>query len=175
MSSGARMAAFWALFAVTMAIYALMVLWTLPGIAADAGSPAFDMRPAGYSHAEAQAFLGGLTDSGRSIYEGPQRVLDLAYPALLALVLSWSAFWATHDRAPAIGLAICALALLGMCADYAENAAVARMLTAGADGISEAQVGWAARFTLVKSGATTLAMVALLLMVVRRVVGGQQS
>ena len=49
---------FWTCFAAAMAIYIAMILWSLPVITEAAGGLApFDMRPFGYTLADAQAFL----------------------------------------------------------------------------------------------------------------------
>ncbi len=63
--------AFWVLFAAMMTVYLVMVLKTLPEIAASAdGLKAFDVRPAGYSESQARAFLTALSDDGRALYWG---------------------------------------------------------------------------------------------------------
>jgi hypothetical protein len=82
-------ALFWTLLAVTLGVYLVIVLWSLPRIAAEAGGIVpFDMRPAGYSLDDAKGFLTALSDSGRAFYLGTQHLLDLAYPALLGVTLA---------------------------------------------------------------------------------------
>ena len=45
-----RRAAFWTLFAATVIVYAVMMMWSLPIIATQAGGlTPFDLRPAGYA------------------------------------------------------------------------------------------------------------------------------
>ena len=88
---------FWLLFAVTLAVYATMLVWTLPAITAAAGGLApFDMRPSGYSFDEAKAFLTALSPDGKALYLDAQHKLDAAYPALLAATL----FFAIAALAP---------------------------------------------------------------------------
>lgn len=154
---------FWLLSAVMLAIYFTMVLWSLPIIAADTGGlMAFDLRAAGYSYAEAQEFLAALSDYGRAFYLNVQHRLDSAYPALMAVVLVFAFIGLFRGvlRWLAIGLA-----LAGAGFDYMENAAVAVMLRASAvagDGLTEMMVATASRWTVLKSGMVTLALLALI-------------
>jgi hypothetical protein len=149
----------WVLFALTMGVYAVMVVWTLPQIAKDAdGLMPFDMRFAGYSPAEARAFLAALGERGLELYTGWQRGLDLAYPPLLAATLCgavWMLFARTRWR-----VVLCAAAVVGMAADLTENARVAVMLAEVAP--TDAQIIAASQATLVKSVLTTVAMVGVL-------------
>ncbi len=154
-----RRAAYWALLAVTLAVYGGMLGWSLPAIMRDAGGlMPFDLRPGGYTEEEARAFLAALGAEGRGLYLGAQQWLDLAYPALLAAVLIGAAwmlirpFW--------LRLAVILLALGGMTADYLENARVAEMLRH--DGSVPAElIAAASRATVAKSALTGLAMLAV--------------
>lgn len=118
---------YWLLTGLTLALYLVMVVWTLPAIqAAAAGLRPFDLRPMGYSADEAQRFLNALSDEGRAMYAGTQHRLDFAFPGLLAV---WS-IWTLVKLLPrwlALGFGL--VALIGAGADYAENARVAALLT----------------------------------------------
>lgn len=149
-----------------LAVYAAMVFWTVPAITREAnGLLPFDLRPGGYSFSEAQAFLRALSDAGRAIYLGPQRTLDLVYPALLATVLVWS----IRAQAQAIGQRLArglqvlgmVAAGLGMVSDYMENHAVTQMLRMG-DNADRAMAAAASGWTVAKSAATSIAMLVLL-------------
>jgi len=161
--------AFWILFAVTVVVYGVMVLWSLPRIAAAAGGlAAFDMRPTGYSFDEAKGFLAALSPDGVAFYLGVQEKLDSVYPALLAATL----FFAIVALAPAkLGIWRWVLALIaipGAVFDYLENAAVSAMLAAGADGLTSVAVDTADRWTVLKSAFTAVAMITLVLLLVGR-------
>lgn len=162
MSSRVPLSLLWCVVAVTLAVYLVMVLWSLPRIADWAGGLApFDMRPLGYSPEEARAFLAALPEEGRAFYLNVQHRLDLAYPGLLALSL----VLAFRRLAPgALGLALGIVAVTGAGFDYAENAAVTRLL--GADPTDAALVS-ASRLTLAKSVCATLALSGLLILLVR--------
>lgn len=159
MSLSRSWVAYWALFAATLAVYGAMVGWTLPAISRDAaGLAPFDLRPMGYTPAEARAFLAVLGDEGRALYLGAQHWLDLFYPVMLALVL----IGAVRALIGPLSLqfVLCLLALGGMAGDYLENARVAIMLSPGGavpDGLIEA----ASRASQLKAGLTALVMLAV--------------
>jgi len=152
--------AYLALIAVTLAVYAAMVLWSLPKIVYAAGGLLpFDLRPTGYSLSEAQAFLAALDGDAVGFYLDVQQRLDLFYPALMALVLV-GAFMRLFGWLPAAILS--GIAVLGALFDYLENAAVRAMLTAGPDAMNETLVHGASRWTMLKSGFAGVAILALL-------------
>ncbi|MDF1716959.1 MAG: hypothetical protein P1U75_09875 [Antarcticimicrobium sp.] len=150
---------YWVVFAATLAVYGAMVGWTLPAISRDAGGLVpFDMRPMGYSVAEARAFLAALGAEGRALYLGPQHALDLVYPALLAVVLIGAVCALIGPVSLRWGLAL--MALGGMAADYLENARVGAMLRH--DGaITDAMITAASRATQVKAGLSTVVILAV--------------
>ena len=153
---------YWALVALTFAIYFVMVLWSLPVVsaAADRVTP-FDMRPSGYSFDEAYAFVVAITPEGNSFYQSTQHRLDIAYPTLLALVLA-IALWKLAKHLPVwVRSLLIAFPVIGSIADHLENAAVSNILQAGADSLTEELVATASRWTLIKSGMTSIAMLAL--------------
>ena len=148
------------LIAVTLAVYAAMVLWSLPRIAQSAGGQLpFDLRPMGYSLAEARRFLVALDSDAVAFYLHVQQRLDFIYPALMALVLM-AAFARLFGWLPAAILS--GIAVLGAVFDYLENAAVREMLTAGPDHLSQSLVHGASRWTMLKSGFAGVAILALL-------------
>ena len=158
---------FWLVFAAMAAVYAAMLLWTLPQIAADAGGLApFDMRPFGYSLDEARAFLGALSADGKTLYIDVQHRLDLVYPALLAATLSLAA--ARLGQTGWLRWAAIAAALSGMVFDYLENWTVGRMLEAGPESLTVDLVAAASRWTVLKSAFTTVAMLAVVAMLAWR-------
>ena len=159
----ARTIAFWLLFAVTMALYAVMVLWSLPVIAkAAAGLMPFDLRPGGYGFDQAQAFLTALPDDGKAFYLNVQQRFDLFYPALLAATLFFAIGLLAPARWGAWRWVLALTALPGAVFDYLENHAVAGMLQAGAGGVTPEIVAAASRWTVLKSQSTAIAMVILL-------------
>lgn len=154
-------AVFWALFVLTGAVYLGLVLWSLPRImAAAGGAMPFDLRPAGYDLAEAQAFLMALSDAGRRFYLDTQHILDTAYPPLLAVTVALGAHL-LFSRAVARTVAV--IAVVGMAADLYENHLVAQLLQGDAAQPDPALVARASLATLVKSGATTIGLTALLI------------
>lgn len=159
---------FWALLAVMVAIYLVIVFWSLPIISNNAnGLTPFDLRPGGYTLEEARAFMDALTPVGLAQYEGPQRWLDIAYPALLAATLGWAVWHLTATTPEWVRLVLLLLIGVGMSFDYLENLHVARMLSAGAEGLHAPLVEAASRASVNKALTTTVAMFGILGLLVR--------
>ncbi len=158
--------AYWAVFAAALAIHGTMALWTLPRIAQEAGGLLpFDLRPTGYTPEEARAFLSALSEEGRAVYSGPQRLLDSIYPALLAVVLAGAV--KVLFRRGLLRIVLMLAVLGGMLADYAENMRVAGLLAAGPEA-ADAMIAAASRATVAKSAMTGLVMGVVLLALARR-------
>ncbi len=163
-----RRGVFWTVVALTLALYGTMVFWTLAEIARDAGAPAFDMRPTGYSAEEARTFLAALSNEARALYQGPQRWLDAVYPAMLALTLIWSSHWAADGGRVWLFRAVVLFALLNMLADYGENISVAALLATPVDALSDGMIARAAGFTRAKALFGTVAMTLWLILLALR-------
>ncbi len=158
---------YWLLVVLTLAVYAVMVLWSLPKIAGFAGGLVpFDMRPTGYDAADVQAFLAAISPEGVKFYLGVQHCLDTAYPAMLAAVLAFGALGLAQGRWRLVGWVTAVAAIAGAVFDYVENLAIAALLRAGADGFGAADVARASQATLLKSGLTTIAVTLLLILII---------
>jgi hypothetical protein len=155
-----RVPVFWLTLVATLAVYLVIVLWSLPRISAAAGGLVpFDLRPSGYGLDEARAFLTALSETGRGWYLGTQHRLDLAFPLLLALsfVLGFTLVF----RGPLLWLSI-AVALGAMACDLMENHAVAGLLRTDPAALDAAAVAAASRWSVGKAALTTVAGIALL-------------
>ena len=156
---------FWAVIVATAAVYLVMVLWSLPKVSALAGGlMPFDLRPTGYSAADAKAFLAVLGDDGRAFYKGIQHRLDLAYPALMAATLALC--FTRLVGARWLRTILIAAAIGAMLADYSENFLVGQMLDYPADSAPEALIARASVATVVKSALGGIAMTALVIALV---------
>jgi len=157
--------AYWLIFAAMLVVYGAMVIWTLPAISDGAGGlMAFDLRPTGYSVSDARTFLASLSDEARAIYLGPQAWLDMAYPALLGLVLV-GALRALVGH-PALRRVLMLMVFASVLADYYENFLVAQMLVEN-EAASDALISSASRATIAKSALAGVVMVALLIALVK--------
>lgn len=145
-------------------IYLLMINMTLANLEAISGLIPFDMRPLGYSHAEALTLLSALGADGRAYYLSHQIPLDTVYPALLALTLMGAICW-IGQRLPSRTLVRAGVALsLGAAAfDYAENLAICAMIWNGPSP-SVSLVFAASAATIAKSVLTSLAVSLTLLL-----------
>ena len=143
---------FWAGLAVTCAVYAAMLLWTLPEIRRAAGGQApFDMRPLGYDAEAARTLLSALTAEGRSLYLGAQQQLDFVYPALLAATLSLALWRLAAPWPRAVRSALVALPVAAAVFDYGENARVRGLLQADPDAVGAEAVAAASRASATKA------------------------
>ncbi len=163
-----RLAAlFWFCCAAAVAVYAVMVLWSLPLISAEAGGlMPFDMRPMGYDLGEARAFLDALSPAGRDFYLQTQHRLDTVYPPLLALTLGLGLWIMSPWPSAWVKLLLAFLAVPGMVFDLAENRFVADLLQMPAAAVDSEPVMMASAATALKSVFTTIAMSVLLILTV---------
>lgn len=155
-----RTSLFWALFASTGVLYLVIVGWSLPRIASEAGGATpFDMRPMGYDFDEAQEFLAALSDVGRDYYLRTQHRLDWIYPAFLGatFALGYFLLFRRGFLWLLIPLSICVVGF-----DWFENLAVAELLQANPNELEPGKVAEASRWSQLKSLATTLAWIVLL-------------
>lgn len=156
---------YWVLVAATLAVYFTMVFWSLPIIVnASGGLMPFDLRPTGYTFGDAQEFLATISPQGSEFYLETQHRLDTAYPGLLAAVLIIGLWWQSRILPLIVRAILVALPIVGGLADYMENAAVSKMLSAGASLATPEMVATASCWTMLKSATTGLAMVALLVL-----------
>jgi hypothetical protein len=157
------------LLGITLLVYAVMILWSLPTVAQAAGGlPPFDMRPGGYSLEDARLFLNQLSSEGAAFYQAVQLRLDAVYPPLISLTLFFSLASLLPNQLgvwrwvlPAPVLAITAF-------DYLENASIASMISAGPLGLTTEIVNAASRWTVLKSNLTTAAMTSVIILVLIR-------
>jgi hypothetical protein len=122
------------------------------------------MRPLGYDFETAQAFLAALPAAEARFYLDVQHRLDGAFPILLAVTLMTALLRLTEGWPPRAQVILLLCPLLGAMFDYMENIAVARMLHAGADGLTVDLVARASLWTVMKSAADAIAVTALVLL-----------
>jgi hypothetical protein len=117
-------------------LWAVMFFGPLAHLAHLAGGAApFDIRPAGYSDAEARAFLDAIGEAGRRYYASPELLLDMFYPPLYAVSRGLALWWLTvpgRGRATPWPLrlryALIAVPLFMAGLDVLENCCIAAML-----------------------------------------------
>ena len=141
------------LFIMTMAIYLLMLLYSIPMVESFAPNTAlFDLSPSGYSYSHAMSLLEELGNEGRQFYISRQLPLDFIYPGLFAvsytLLLIWLFSKSVKDTSKIFYLAF--IPALGGLFDYMENIYIIRMINSFPD-LSARLVQVASTFTLLKS------------------------
>ncbi len=110
--------------------------------------------------ADAEAFLGALSDEGRAFYLDVQHKLDIAYPALIGLALILGLQMVM--RRP-WGAVFGVVALMATAADYFENYLVAGLLQTPVAALDPATVQVASVLTMAKSLCHTICFVTLLI------------
>lgn len=143
---------------VSIALWAVMIYGTLAHLRQLAGGlDPFDVRPFGYSTAQARTLLDALGDGGRDFYARVQLRLDEIYPATYALSRGLVMWWFTSSgrlRAAPIPMylrvVLLAPSVFTAGFDYAENVQIGRMLAAG-PGVDSAVIEMASRMTQLKS------------------------
>ena len=150
-------------------VYFTMVGYTIPMLLSYTnGLLIFDMRPMGYSYAETVTLLDSLGPMGIESYITTQLGLDWIYPACFMLTYSIGILWvykklATGARIARIGALIAVLAGLF---DYLENIHLYKILSSYPK-IDEDFIFSSNITTILKSGATTVAMSIFLLGLIR--------
>ena len=157
--------------AATLAVYAVMLAWSLPTLSAIAAGNGlvdarmFDMRPAGYDFETSKALLAALGEPGRDWYLSVQQRLDTAFPVLngLSIFIGLTFVARQFHKANALTTAFAAIPALAAAGfDLAENAAVALMLRAGPNAVTPEMAASASALSIVKSAAVTCSLVLLL-------------
>jgi hypothetical protein len=145
------------LFAAAMLVYAVMMTVTIPAVTREAhGLPVFDLRPAGYTPADAQTLLSTMSAHGKWYYAHVQIPTDFVYPALLGLFGAFAAAWLRHRiRFPRFLILVPFLTTLF---DYLENIGILRMLRGPLD---DRGVRFASVATVLKSVFTSVIMTGL--------------
>lgn len=158
---------------VALALYLVMGIYSLPYLAAEAGGLAmFDVRPFGYSHEEALAYLGALSPRGKEFYLNVQHPIDTAFPPVLALATALAIAALTRPGNPhALHLpgaarvillfAVCPLMAL---LDLTENRLVAAMLRSDPAHVDASLTSLASTATIAKSAVVTIGLSAVLVL-----------
>lgn len=142
-------------------IYLLMVLGTLRHLSDLAMVLPFDLRPTGYSQADAAGLLEALGEVGRQYYLTRQIPLDTVYPALLALTLISTLRWRAVRFGPTLITRIGEpLTVMAAAFDYLENLGIVFMLLAGAASYPTL-IHAASMATILKSALTSVVILAV--------------
>jgi len=153
------------LFIITNLIYASMLMYSLPLVSNYAPELVlFDMSPMGYSYIQAIELLTSLGIDGRNAYLSVQLPLDFIYPGMFAVSYALLITWILKQYLPKDSklFFIAFIPLLAGGFDYLENFGIITMLNSFPN-ISENLVSYTSAFTIVKSGATTVFFILLIL------------
>ncbi|MBI3143140.1 MAG: hypothetical protein HYZ16_09965 [Bacteroidetes bacterium] len=151
-------------FIVTNAVYACMLLYTIPYTVNLAGGMALpDMMPLGYDHAYVIRLLHSLGQEGRHAYLYTQIPLDMVYPGLFALAYAqvMAFFLLRLGRYHSALYILCLLPVLAGTADYLENFGIISLIH-HFPSVSASTVGITGAFSIIKSLSTTVYFFALI-------------
>lgn len=153
------------LFVITNIVYAAMLVITIPKtMSFSNGLKLLDMMPMGYDLDYINTLFETLGEKGREVYLFTQIPLDMIYPFLFGIsyCLIIAFFLKKLDKLNSSLFYICLLPIIAGIADYLENIGIITMLNTYPD-ISQISVFATNIFTIVKSLATTIYFVALII------------
>jgi len=156
------------LFLLTNIVYAYMLLVTIPAtMDFSNGLQLLDMMPAGYDLEVVNTLFHTLEHTGRQTYLTKQIPVDMIYPLLFAI--SYAAVLAYFlTKLPKLNpnyLYLCLLPIIAGIADYIENIGIISMLNAYPT-VTETSVHTTSMFSIIKSSATTIYFLVLIVVLI---------
>jgi len=144
------------LFIITMAVYLVIIFYTIPAVTTQAPEmKLFDMSPGGYDLIYAEELLKSIGPVGREAYMKRQLPIDFIYPCLFAVTYALMLVWLFRKRfneKSRVFLLALIPALAGLF-DYFENFGILLMLRSFPN-LNELVVQASSFFSIVKSGLT---------------------
>lgn len=156
------------LFIITNLVYAAMLLVTIPQTMALAdGMKLLDMMPGGYDVEYVITLLAALGEGGRFLYQWRQLPLDMVYPLLFILCYGGLLAYLLNkiNKLNSSLWYLCLIPVIAGIFDYAENIGIIRLLTNYPD-VSSSLVTLTSTFSVIKSTATTLYFLVLIVLLV---------
>jgi hypothetical protein len=156
------------LFIITNLVYAFMLIVTIPKtMILSRGMKLLDMMPTGYSSEYINTLLEALGKDGRDVYLYNQIPVDMIYPMLFGisycLILAY--FLNKLNKLSSPLFYLCLLPLIAGLFDYMENIGIITMLISYPD-LSHIQTTMTNIFTIIKSIASTIYFVALIIILI---------
>ena len=153
------------LFVLTNLVYAFMLIVTIPKtMAFSSGMKLLDMMPTGYNWEYASKLFNTLGEKGREVYLYNQIPIDMIYPFLFgtSYCLLIAFFLKKLNKLNSPFFYLCLLPIIAGIADYMENFGIITMLKRYPD-LPIILTTTTNIFTILKSMATTIYFVALLI------------
>ncbi len=120
---------FWPLCFLTIAYFAYIQVFIMPGILVDSGGfTPLDTAITGYTAAEAKAFFLALQASGNTIFAKFHAFDDMIFPMLYGVTLALALWILTNGWSKTIRIILAAAPLTATAVDYLENAKIVMML-----------------------------------------------
>lgn len=157
-----------ALSLVTFATYGVLVgIGAVNLILGEDGLKPFDLRLAGYTFIEAQAYLALMNDDQAALYIGLLRRIDTVFPMLMGLWMGWCLWGLTRGIHPWSRIILMVVPASYTVMDLCENALVADMVRQGATGLEGELVSLASSYTVTKFVMLFVAFGLLIAMMIR--------
>ncbi|MCM4151004.1 hypothetical protein DHD05_05310 [Arenibacter sp. N53] len=156
------------LFILVNLVYVFMLAVTIPKtMGFSKGLKLLDMMPGGYNSEYIKTLFGNLGEVGRSVYLYQQIPVDMIYPGLFAIsyCLVMGYFLQKLQKLDTVYFYLTLLPIVAGIADYLENFGIITMLNSYPE-VSQLSMGLTNTFTIVKSMATTIYFVALIITMV---------
>lgn len=153
------------LFILTNIIYAIMLIVTIPKtMAFSNGMKLLDMMPTGYDSEYVHTLFETLGANGRAVYLYHQIPVDMVYPFLFGIsyCLLIAYFLKKLNKLNSAFFYVCFLPIIAGIADYLENFGIINMLNKYPH-LSQISIDATNVFSIVKSMATTIYFVALMI------------
>jgi len=156
------------LFLLSNLVYGFMLIITIPKtMSFSGGMKLLDMMPTGYDSEYISKLLKALGEKGREAYLYDQIPVDMVYPFLFAIssCLMIAYFLKKLNRLDSPFFYLCLIPLIAGIADYFENIGIITMLN-NYPVLSPILTSFTNSFTILKSVATTLYFVILIIVLI---------
>ena len=156
------------LFILTKLVYVFMLTVTIPKVMGfSKGMKLLDMMPAGYDFNYVTELFTSLSDVGQKTYLTNQLPVDMIYPFLFGIsyVLVLGFFLKKLNKLKKPFTYLCLLPIIAGLFDYLENFGIIIMLNNFTE-ITPTLVKVTSTFTIIKSGATTLYFISLIVLLI---------
>jgi len=153
------------LFFLTNIVYAVMLTITIPKVMTFSnGMKLLDMMPTGYDSEYINSLFEALGEGGRHAYLYSQLPVDMIYPFLFGIsyCLMIGYFLKKINKLDSAFFYLCFLPVIAGIADYLENFGIITMLNNYPD-LSQSSMNATNYFSIVKSMATTIFFIALII------------
>ena len=164
---------FWLFSILTIAHFAYIHIFIMPGILADSGGiPPLDTAITGYTAAEAKAFFLAIEASGNTSFAAFHAFDDRVFPILYGTALALAVWLLADGWSKPVRIILAITPLLATAVDYLENAKIVAMLKMDAAQIPESLADAANSMTTTKYTLIGISIGIIVAILVKKLVAG---